>query len=204
MKVRIRLWLGGVGKRLWRPRSLFVAAAWLIYAAWFEEPLLGFIRRTGDERGRGALRSVVRFFLENPTLIPVSIVALAVLVLLVRAYADTRPKEDRSGELNSVEDLFGRAAILVEELVWFIREQREGLPPLSVIRGGQLEAWQNTRDDNVMREYRRIFGERVRATYEELRARRGYDHPLMVGRYDNVRTPLEVFTVTRALGQMIG
>lgn len=204
MGKRIREWLADVRKRLWRPRSLVIAAAWLVYATWFEEPLLGFVRRILDERGGGALRSIVRYFLDNPTLIPVSLAASVVLVLLIRAYAETRPQEDRSSESDSVEDLVDTATTLVEELVWFMREQREGLPPLSVIRGGQLEAWQSTRDEDVMTEYRRIFGERVRETYEELRARRGYDHPLMVGRYDNVRTPMEVFTITRALGQMIG
>lgn len=69
---------------------------------------------------------------------------------------------------------------------------------------GALAEWESQRDATILAEYRRVFAARVERVYEALRDKRGYGHPQMDGRYNNLRLAGEVFTIARALGQMVG
>lgn len=100
-------------------------------------------------------------------------------------------------------------ADLARELLSFYEPWATGLPPLEHLQVGKappgaMKQWEEQRDAAVLAEYRRVFADRVTRVYETLRDKRGYAHPQMEGRYDNVQLAGEVFTIARALGQMVG
>jgi hypothetical protein len=141
--------------------------------------------------------------------------ALAIVVALVFAgfAAVDEWVARRSGmsqaRASSDDPLTDEARTLWQEMRAFYIEQQEGLPPLDLVIVGRsppgaLEAWKEARDRDTLAEFNRVFGTRLARVYEGLRDRRGYGHPLMEGRYNDLRAPGEIFTVSRALAQMIG
>jgi hypothetical protein len=140
------------------------------------------------------------------TLFVVAVAALMVAIVdhVIYVRSAKRPEEP-SPDDPAVEE----AMSLVEELRAFYLEQQKALPPLDLIVVGRsppgaLEAWQAARDAEVVADFRRVFEPRVIAAYEALRARRGYGHPMMEGRYNDVRRPGEILTIAIAFADIVG
>lgn len=103
-------------------------------------------------------------------------------------------------------DLRAEADKLSTEMKRFREQQAKALPPLEwvVVPGDQekLDAFKEWREQDAVETYRASFQERVGAVYEELVSRRGYGHPMMDGRWDDIEKSGEIDTVARALKDM--
>jgi hypothetical protein len=101
------------------------------------------------------------------------------------------------------EELRAEAGRLARELMKFRQEHAKALPPLEwvVVPGDQekMEAFKAWREQDAINTYERVFQDRVSAVYQELVRRRGYGHPMMDGRYDNIQRAGEIDTVAHAL-----
>lgn len=134
------------------------------------------------------------------------LVALAFLALAAEEYRIHRRITMSSASSDPTTE---EAKKLVQEMRHYYVEQQQGLPPLELVLvgrspSGALEAWKQERDAQIVFDFRRVFEPRLVNGYETLKARRGYGHPLMEGRYDRVRMSGEIITVARALAQMVG
>lgn len=103
-------------------------------------------------------------------------------------------------------DLRAEADRLSKELKRFREQQAKALPPLEgvVVPGDpeRLEGFKEWREQDAIETYQASFQERVGAVYEELVRRRGYGHPMMDGRWNDIQKSGEIDTVARALEDM--
>ena len=104
------------------------------------------------------------------------------------------------------DELRAEAKRLAREVRKFREEHAKALPPLEWIRvpgePEKLEQFKAWRDADAVETYERSFQERVATIYEELVRRRGFGHPMMQNRYNNVRLAGEIDTVVFALEDM--
>lgn len=103
-------------------------------------------------------------------------------------------------------DLRAEAGRLAKEIRRFREQHAKALPPLEwvVVPGDpeKVDAFNESREQDAIATYRASFQGRVGAVFEELVRRRGYGHPMMDGRWNNIRMAGEIDTVARGLEDM--
>lgn len=112
------------------------------------------------------------------------------------------------GDPSSLNDaeLCSEAERLAKELRRFREQHSMALPPLEWIRipgdPEKLKQFEQWREADAIQTYETTFQRRAAAVYEELVRRRGYEHPMMQNRYNNIHMAGEIDTVAGALQDM--
>jgi hypothetical protein len=143
MGKRLRDWAKAAWKRVWRPRTIVVAGAIVIYRVWLEEPLLRWIRDTVEEEGGGVVSATGRLVLRSPELIPIGVVALVVLGLVIHAYIETRPASEEPAT-PTVSDTTHKE--LEAEVLDLVKRQARSLEQLETLTGAGMRFVQEVVD----------------------------------------------------------